>query len=227
MGAWMDGCGKLTTRDYVIDGATKPEALHNRIHEIRTRLEVLKRHAEVAYRKGRAEGSDEGPLRQERDAAWTLLEEEFGFVARCNVGAEAMTEADAERLRQIARRAWTRTLDDSLGLSNAELHARAPAVSARPRRCSRDRGRPPREDGRSRLSARAGCNGPERQCAQHRNRGCLRGADGTRPSIQDRPQRRRGSRHHERPVCSTGDRCRSVRVVRRVWRVAGGSGPGG
>lgn len=68
MGAWMHDCGKLTTPDYVIDKATKLETLHNRIHEIRTRFEVLKRDAEVAYWKGLAQGLDEGTLRQRRDA---------------------------------------------------------------------------------------------------------------------------------------------------------------
>ncbi len=125
MGAWMHDCGKLTTPDYVIDKATKLETLHNRIHEIRTRFEVLKRDAEVAYWKGVAQGLDEGTLRQRRDTAWQVLDEEFAFVARCNVGGEAMTEADAERLRQIARRRWMRTLDDGLGLSTAELERRA------------------------------------------------------------------------------------------------------
>lgn len=41
------------------------------------------------------------------------------------MGGEAITEADAERLRQIARRRWTRTLDDGLGLSSAERERRA------------------------------------------------------------------------------------------------------
>ena len=125
MGAWMHDCGKLTTPDYVIDKATKLETLHNRIHEIRTRFEVLKRDAEVAYWKGLAEGLEEGTLRQRRDEAWQVLDDEFAFVARCNVGGEAMSEAEVERLLQIARRRWTRTLDDGLGLSTAERERRA------------------------------------------------------------------------------------------------------
>jgi HD-GYP domain-containing protein (c-di-GMP phosphodiesterase class II) len=121
MGAWMHDCGKLTTPDYVIDKATKLETLHNRIHEIRTRFEVLKRDAEVAYWKGLAGGFDEVPLRRQRDATWRVLDEEFAFVARCNCGEQAITAADVERLHQIAGRRWTRTLDERLGLSNAEL----------------------------------------------------------------------------------------------------------
>lgn len=124
MGAWMHDCGKLTTPDYVIDKATKLETLHNRIHEIRTRFEVLKRDVELTYWKGLAEGQDEAALRQQRNASWRVLDEEFAFVARCNGGGETLTAADVERLRQIARRRWTRTLDDRLGLSNAERERR-------------------------------------------------------------------------------------------------------
>lgn len=121
MGAWMHDCGKLTTPDYVIDKATKLETLHNRIHEVRTRFEVLKRDADVAYWKGLAEGFDEVPLRKRRDTTTRMLDEEFAFVARCNSGDEALAAADVEHLQQIAHRRWTRTLDDRLGLSKAEL----------------------------------------------------------------------------------------------------------
>ena len=57
------------------------------------------------------------------------LDDEFAFVARCNLGGEAMADADLERLRQIAARTWTRTLDDRLGVSWEEnqRQARTPA----------------------------------------------------------------------------------------------------
>ena len=43
--AWLHDCGKVTTPEYVVDKATKLETLNDRIHEIRTRFEVLKRDA--------------------------------------------------------------------------------------------------------------------------------------------------------------------------------------
>ena len=46
--AWLHDCGKVTTPEYVVDKATKLETLCDRIHEIRTRFEVLKRDAEIA-----------------------------------------------------------------------------------------------------------------------------------------------------------------------------------
>ena len=41
--AWLHDCGKVTTPEYVVDKATKLETIYNRIHEIRTRFEVLHR----------------------------------------------------------------------------------------------------------------------------------------------------------------------------------------
>jgi GAF domain-containing protein len=46
---WLHDCGKVTTPEYVVDKATKLETIHNRIHEIRMRFEVLRRDAEIDY----------------------------------------------------------------------------------------------------------------------------------------------------------------------------------
>ena len=115
--SWLHDCGKVTTPEYVVDKATKLETLYDRIHEIRTRFEVLKRDAWVSYWQGKALGADEKQLAQARDASLGALDDDFAFVARSNLGSEAMAEADLERLKTIALRTWTRTLDDRLGVS--------------------------------------------------------------------------------------------------------------
>ena len=115
--AWLHDCGKVTTPEYVVDKATKLETLYDRIHEIRTRFEVLKRDAWVNYWQARALGGDDQQLTNLRDACLLELDNDFAFVAQCNLGGEAMTEADLQRLNAIARRTWTRTLDDRLGVS--------------------------------------------------------------------------------------------------------------
>lgn len=115
--AWLHDCGKVTTPEYVVDKATKLETLYDRIHEIRTRFEVLKRDAWVNYWQARAMGGDDQHLTQLRDACLAELDNDFTFVAQCNLGGEAMMEADLQRLNAIARRTWTRTLDDRLGVS--------------------------------------------------------------------------------------------------------------
>lgn len=127
--AWLHDCGKVTTPEYVVDKATKLETLYDRIHEVRMRFEVLKCDAWVTYWKGLAEGGDEAVLTKQRESMLTTLDEEFAFVARANLGSEAVAEADQIRLRQIAKRSWLRTLDNRLGVSweEAQRLQRSPA----------------------------------------------------------------------------------------------------
>jgi hypothetical protein len=46
-----------------------------------------------------------------------LLDEDFAFVAECNLGAEFMAPEKLDRLQRIAAYRWMRTLDDRLGVS--------------------------------------------------------------------------------------------------------------
>ena len=110
--AWLHDCGKVTTPEYVVDKATKLETLYDRIHEVRMRFEVLKRDAWVAYWRGRAEGAEESALAALRDQLLSDLDDEFAFIARINLGGEAMADDDRTRLKQIAERRWLRTLDN-------------------------------------------------------------------------------------------------------------------
>jgi HD-GYP domain-containing protein (c-di-GMP phosphodiesterase class II) len=118
--AWLHDCGKLTTPEFVVDKATKLETLTDRIHEIRTRFEVLKRDAELSYWQGVAEGGDEAALRMARDTELAALDDDFAFVASCNIGGEKFADQARVRLGRIAGRTWRRTLDDRLGISQIE-----------------------------------------------------------------------------------------------------------
>ncbi|CAN7512880.1 HD domain-containing protein [Pseudomonas sp. LjRoot71] len=127
--AWLHDCGKVTVPEYVVDKATKLETICDRIHEVRMRFEVLKRDAWIAYWQGVSQGGEAVNLAQVRDELLVALDDEFAFIARCNLGGEVMAEADLERLRSIAARTWTRTLDDRLGVSWEEnlRQSRTPA----------------------------------------------------------------------------------------------------
>jgi HD-GYP domain-containing protein (c-di-GMP phosphodiesterase class II) len=129
--AWLHDCGKVTTPEFVVDKATKLEAIYDRLHEVRMRFEVIKREAEVACWKAIADGAGRDSRLAELDTLWAALDEEFAFVAASNEGGEEMAPEKLERLREIARRRWTRTLDDRLGLSREERlrKARVPAVA--------------------------------------------------------------------------------------------------
>ena len=118
--AWLHDCGKLTTPEYVVDKATKLETLFDRIHEIRMRFEVLKRDAEIACLRGVAEGGERAALEAAMHAELAALDDDFAFVAACNIGGEALPDGAEERLHRIAARTWQRTLDDRIGISQIE-----------------------------------------------------------------------------------------------------------
>lgn len=116
--AWLHDCGKVTTPEYVVDKATKLETIHNRIHEIRTRFEVLLRDNEIAFLKATIDGKS--PDRADLDAENAKLMDDFAFIAECNIGGEFLDEEKMDRIRSIAGRQWQRHLSDRLGLSIAE-----------------------------------------------------------------------------------------------------------
>jgi hypothetical protein len=122
----------VTTPEYVVDKATKLETIYNRLHEIRTRFEVVKRDVEIAYWKAVAEGGDEDKLAEERDARLKQLDEDFAFVAETNVGGEFMAPERVDRLKKIAETTWLRTLDDTIGLSWEEAQRKPKEKPALP-----------------------------------------------------------------------------------------------
>ena len=118
--AWLHDCGKVTTPEYIVDKATKLETIYNRIHEVRMRFEVLLRDAEVEYWREKAQGGDETVLAQNLDAKRREIEDDFAFIAQCNVGGEFMAEDQVERVKSIAQKTWVRHLDNRLGLGPLE-----------------------------------------------------------------------------------------------------------
>lgn len=121
IGAWLHDCGKVTTPEYVIDKATKLETIHNRIHEIRTRFEILLRDAEIE----RLIALQNSACPAEANARYATrraeLFDDFAFIAECNIGSETMTDDRLARLQRIASTTWLRNFDDRLGLSDIEV----------------------------------------------------------------------------------------------------------
>lgn len=119
--ALLHDCGKVTTPEYVVDKATKLETIYDRIHEIRTRFEVLKRDAEIACLQAIIDGGDETRLKTELSNKLAKLDDDFAFIANANIGGEFMTDDDIDRVKALAATTWTRTLDDRIGVSHEEL----------------------------------------------------------------------------------------------------------
>ena len=121
IGAWLHDCGKVTTPEYVVDKATKLETIYNRLHEIRTRFEVLLRDArlqrwQAIYLYGEQPSAADARLAA-REAE---LQQDFAFIAECNQGGEYMAPERVARLQRIAAQTWERHFDDRLGLSQEE-----------------------------------------------------------------------------------------------------------
>lgn len=135
LAALLHDCGKVTSPEHIVDKATKLEVIHNRIHEVRMRFEVLWRDAELELlRQCQAQMPQEQAQRAREDLAarHAQLRDDFAFVAQCNVGGEAMSDDAIARLLQIAGQSWQRHFDDSLGLATEEARRLAASRSGQP-----------------------------------------------------------------------------------------------
>ena len=117
--AWLHDCGKITTPEYVVDKATKLETIYDRIHEIRMRFELLKSEEELSCWKDIAQDNElDVELRKNQmTEALSILDDEFTFIAQCNIGGEFMSDEAATRVKEISQRRWKRTISDRLGVS--------------------------------------------------------------------------------------------------------------
>ena len=124
LAAWLHDCGKVTSPEHIIDKSTKLETIYNRIHEVRMRFEVLWRDAHIDYWQTLAQGASPAQAQEARTKLETrkaALQDDFAFVARCNVGGEFMADADVQRLTALAETPWLAYFDNRLGLSGEEL----------------------------------------------------------------------------------------------------------
>jgi HD-GYP domain-containing protein (c-di-GMP phosphodiesterase class II)/ABC-type amino acid transport substrate-binding protein len=122
IGAWLHDCGKITTPEHIIDKGTKLETIYNRIHEIRMRFEVLWRDAEIHYLEQLSDDNseDKAVLQNQLVEAHQQLQNDFQFIAQCNVGSEFLSQADIARLQALANTTWQRHFDDRAGISPVE-----------------------------------------------------------------------------------------------------------
>ncbi|MEM1111363.1 MAG: HD domain-containing phosphohydrolase [Pseudomonadota bacterium] len=132
--AWLHDCGKITTPEHIVDKGSKLEVIYNRIHEVRTRFEVLWRDAEIDYlHQLAADPQRKSELMADLERARAALIDDFEFVAGCNVGGEFLDEEKQARLQEIGKRSWQRHFSDRIGLSPVEelrVTGEAPALPA-------------------------------------------------------------------------------------------------
>jgi HD-GYP domain-containing protein (c-di-GMP phosphodiesterase class II) len=120
LASWMHDCGKVVTPEYVVDKATKLETITDRIHEIRTRFEVIKRDARIRCLEAILQGNDAAQEQVLLEAELQKIDNDFYFIAETNLGGEFLEEGSIDRVKQIGDRTWSRTLDNRAGVSIAE-----------------------------------------------------------------------------------------------------------
>jgi HD-GYP domain-containing protein (c-di-GMP phosphodiesterase class II) len=140
----LHDCGKVTTPVHVVDKGTKLETLFDRMHLVDTRFEVLKRDAEIealrrelAIARGESPG-DAAAVRGALEEELLRLDEERALLRRSNVGGEAMSPDDQQRVRDIGTgRKWRNVageIADFLSPDEIEnLTIRAGTLTARER----------------------------------------------------------------------------------------------
>jgi HD-GYP domain-containing protein (c-di-GMP phosphodiesterase class II) len=107
--AWLHDCGKITTPEYVVDKATKLETIHDRIHEVDTRFEVIRRDLKIKFLEQQlAEKNNstsaieysQSDYQKELDQ----VELDQAFIRQHNTGGEFMTDEHQLRVVDIAKR---------------------------------------------------------------------------------------------------------------------------
>jgi HD-GYP domain-containing protein (c-di-GMP phosphodiesterase class II) len=104
----LHDCGKVTTPVHVVDKATKLQTIFDRVALIDTRFEVVRRDAEIALLRARAEklapGRKDAAGDAQLQAGIREIESDRDFLRRANVGSEAMKDEDIARVKAIATR---------------------------------------------------------------------------------------------------------------------------
>lgn len=125
--SWLHDCGKLVTPIHIVDKATKLETIHDRIHLVDTRFEVLKRDAEIRKLKRLLEvgrhSAEADIIEQEFRQEIRRIDEDREVIRKCNIGSEFMAPELQERVKEIGARLWQNEENETVSfLTENELH---------------------------------------------------------------------------------------------------------
>lgn len=129
LAGWLHDCGKITTPEWVVEKATKLQTIFDRVELVDSRIEILRRDAEIARLEATLDAVQDGRQdelpRIEADCLRRVeqLADDRAFLHRCNVGSESMTGEDQDRVRMMAKQTWTRADGDQASLlTDDEVH---------------------------------------------------------------------------------------------------------
>jgi HD-GYP domain-containing protein (c-di-GMP phosphodiesterase class II) len=107
LAAWLHDVGKITTPEHVVDKATKLETVHDRIKEVKTRFELLKREYSLeAKNNTAAQGDGHCNSAEEIGAILKQLDDDYTFIENVNYGSEFTKDEMIARINEIAERTW-------------------------------------------------------------------------------------------------------------------------
>lgn len=108
--AWLHDCGKVTTPESVMDKATKLETIFDRIELIDQRFELLKAQRKITYLNMLLDSSSKtdkaskiSAVQEDLNAINKQLDEDKAFIRFINIGSEAMSLEDQQRVKKIAK----------------------------------------------------------------------------------------------------------------------------
>lgn len=94
LAAWLHDIGKITTPEYIVDKSTRLETIYDRINDIDTRFELIKKDIEISYLKHKI-------TKEDMDLKYKQLDEDLIFLHDINSGDIFMSEDKLERLNKI------------------------------------------------------------------------------------------------------------------------------
>jgi HD-GYP domain-containing protein (c-di-GMP phosphodiesterase class II) len=122
MAAWLHDVGKITTPEHVVDKATKLQAVHDRIHDVKTRMNLIKKDYLSAEQTKINKDKRAGKSTVKADVEIKSLDDEYQFLLEVNKGEEFLNDEMVARIKKIAKRKINDDGATKLLLSDEEVY---------------------------------------------------------------------------------------------------------
>jgi HD-GYP domain-containing protein (c-di-GMP phosphodiesterase class II) len=123
MAAWLHDVGKITTPEHIVDKATKLQAVHDRIHDVKTRMDLIKKdYLPAAIPTEIHKGKQAGKSSVNADAEIKALDDEYQFLLEVNKGGEFLNDEMIARIEKIAEHKLNAAGETKRLLSDEEVY---------------------------------------------------------------------------------------------------------
>ena len=116
LAAMLHDCGKVVTPEWVVDKATKLDAIVNRLDLVALRIELMRRDVLITHYRAVVAGQP-GSETECQDRL-QQLDEQLAFLETCNKGGEFISPDHVARIQTIAALRWTNARGEELPLLN-------------------------------------------------------------------------------------------------------------